>query len=41
MATTAQEILLPPQGGMMRVVFLYVAQGDATLIFIPSGGGYF
>jgi len=40
MATTAQEILWPPQSGIMRVVFLYVAQGDATLIFIPSGDSY-
>lgn len=40
MSTTAQEILIPPQSGIMRVVFLYVAQGDATLIFIPYGAGY-
>ena len=38
MSTRAQEILLPPQSNIMRVVFLYVAQGDATLFFIPSGG---
>lgn len=40
MTTTAQEILQPPQSEMMRVVFLYVAQGDATLFFIPSGGSH-
>jgi competence protein ComEC len=40
MPTIAQEILTPPQSNMMRAVFLYVAQGDATLFFIPSGGGH-
>ena len=40
MTTTAQEILLPPQSDIMRVVFLYVAQGDATLFFSPSGGNH-
>jgi competence protein ComEC len=40
LSTTAQNILLPPQNNMMRVVFLYVAQGESTLIFIPSNGSY-
>jgi competence protein ComEC len=40
MLTTAQEILLPPQLSMMRVVFLYVGQGESTLVFVPSNGSH-
>ena len=38
MTTTAQEILVPPQADIMRIVFLYVAQGESTLVFIPWNG---
>lgn len=38
MTTTAQEILRPPQADIMRIVFLYVAQGESTLVFIPWNG---
>jgi competence protein ComEC len=40
MSTIAQEVLLPPQFSMMRVVFLYVGQGESTLVFIPSNCGH-
>ncbi|MDQ3801422.1 MAG: MBL fold metallo-hydrolase [Acidobacteriota bacterium] len=38
MGAPAQNILLPPQTNMMRVVFLYVGQGESTLLFIPNNG---
>lgn len=31
------DILGPPPHGGMRVVFLYVGQGESTLVFIPNG----
>src|SRR5207248_1256301 len=40
MTTVAQEILVPPQSDIMRVAFLYVAQGESTLLFIPWSGVY-
>lgn len=36
MSTVAKNILLPPANNVMRVVFLYVAQGESTLLFIPT-----
>lgn len=40
MSTTAQDILLPPQPDILRVVFLYVGQGESTLVFIPNYGSH-
>lgn len=37
MTTTAQEILIPPQKDIFRAVFLYVGQGESTLLFVPNG----
>jgi competence protein ComEC len=40
MSNTARNMLLPPASDLMRVVFLYVAQGESTLLFIPSGASH-
>ena len=39
MSTIAQDLLVPPSN-LMRVVFLYVAQGESTLVFIPSASDH-
>jgi beta-lactamase superfamily II metal-dependent hydrolase len=36
--TPAQDILLPPQTDILRIVFLYVGQGESILVFIPNQG---
>ena len=36
MANKAQEVIIPNQG-VLRFVFLYVGQGDATIMVIPDG----
>lgn len=33
----AKEILIPKEKGVFRIVFLYVGQGEATLLVIPNG----
>jgi len=33
----ASDILTPPSTDIMRFVFLYVGQGESTLLFIPDG----
>ena len=38
MKNKAREILLPPDPTIFRTVFLYVGQGDCTLMIVPSGG---
>ena len=38
MSTPAQDILIPPQADIFRAVFLYVGQGESTLLFIPNNG---
>jgi competence protein ComEC len=40
MSNKAQEIIIPKQSGIFRTVFLYVGQGDATLLVVPDGGKY-
>lgn len=37
--TRTTEILGPLEPNTMRVVFLYVGQGEATLVFMPDGAG--
>lgn len=37
---TAQEIIKPKESGIFRTVFLYVGQGDATLLVVPNGDEY-
>ena len=39
MSDKAQEILIPNMG-VLRVTFLYVGQGDATLLTIPDGDSF-
>lgn len=34
--TVAQKVILPPKG-VFRVVFLYVGQGEATIMAVPDG----
>ena len=40
MANTAKGVIIPQQAGVFRVVFLYVGQGDSTLLVIPSANSY-
>lgn len=40
MANKAREIITPTVPGIFRTVFLYVGQGDATLMAIPDGENY-
>lgn len=37
MSNSARDIIRPSEAGIFRTVFLYVGQGDATLLAIPSG----
>lgn len=39
MNNKAQEVLIPAPG-VLRITFLYVGQGEATLLTIPSGDGF-
>jgi beta-lactamase superfamily II metal-dependent hydrolase len=39
MTNTAKEIILPHDATIFRTIFLYVGQGDATLMVVPDGGG--
>ena len=39
MATKAKDIIVPPTG-VLRIIFLYVGQGDATLLVVPDGSGF-
>ena len=40
MMAKAKDILVPEESGILRVVFLYVGQGEATLMAIPNGDSY-
>lgn len=40
MGNVAKEIIKPTKSGVFRVVFLYVGQGDATLLVVPDGESY-
>ena len=37
MGNKAKDIIIPKEKGVFRTVFLYVGQGDATLLVIPEG----
>jgi competence protein ComEC len=39
MPTLAEDIILPPSRFTFRTIFLYVGQGDCTLLVIPDGQG--
>lgn len=38
--SVARTLLLPPNLGIFRTVYLYVGQGDATLHIVPDGTGF-
>lgn len=40
MSNVAKDIIIPNESGIFRSVFLYVGQGDATLLAIPDGDEY-
>jgi competence protein ComEC len=40
MANVARDVIIPKQTGILRVVFLYVGQGDSTLLVVPSTSSY-
>lgn len=40
MANTAKEVIIPTESGIFRGVFLYVGQGDSTLLVVPDGTSY-
>lgn len=40
MSNKAKEIIIPNRSGVFRIVFLYVGQGDATLLVVPDGPAY-
>lgn len=41
MSTVAESVIKPQAGsGIFRVVFLYVGQGDATVLAVPDGSDY-
>lgn len=40
MTNKAKEIIVPSESRVFRIVFLYVGQGDATLLVIPEGDDY-
>lgn len=40
MGNKAQDIIIPKEKHVFRTVFLYVGQGDATLLVIPEGEKY-
>lgn len=40
MTNYAKEIIIPNKSGIFRIVFLYVGQGDSTLLVIPDGEEY-
>lgn len=37
---TAQNIIIPQSSGIFRTIFLYVGQGDATLLVVPEKENY-
>jgi competence protein ComEC len=39
MPTKAKEIIIPPTG-VFRLIFLYVGQGDATILVVPDGAEF-
>lgn len=40
MVNKAKEIIIPKAPGVFRTIFLYVGQGDATIMAIPDSSGY-
>lgn len=40
MANTAKDICIPKEARILRVIFLFVGQGDSTLLVMPDGENY-
>jgi competence protein ComEC len=40
MANVAKEVIIPAEPNIFRTVFLYVGQGDSTLLVVPDGKIY-
>ena len=40
MSNTAREVLIPDDTTIFRIAFLYVGQGDATLLVVPDIGSF-
>jgi len=40
MSNKAKDVIIPSSSGVFRIVFLYVGQGDSTLLVIPDGSSY-
>ena len=40
MANTAKDIIIPTEPNIFRTIFLYVGQGDSTLLAVPDGDEY-
>jgi beta-lactamase superfamily II metal-dependent hydrolase len=40
MSNTAKDIIVPAEPNIFRTIFLYVGQGDSTLLVVPDGGQY-
>lgn len=40
MVNIAKDVIIPTTSGIFRVVFLYVGQGDSTLLVVPAGAAY-
>lgn len=40
MENLAQKIITPSTKDVFRIIFLYVGQGDATLLVVPNNGSY-
>jgi len=40
MSNKAKEIIIPNRSKVFRIIFLYVGQGDATLLVVPNGEEY-
>ncbi len=40
MSNKAKDIIIPQESGIFRIVFLYVGQGDSTLLVVPFDKTY-
>jgi len=40
MSNTARDVIIPTEPSIFRTVFLYVGQGDSTLLAVPDGDQY-
>ncbi len=40
MSNVAQDVIIPQKSSIFRTIFLYVGQGEATLLVVPTGKSY-